>query len=51
MSADLSMSFRVFLDAAVLTVYVLHEDNTESMLFDSQEIMDYFGIFGVDREK
>ena len=27
------------LDAAGLTVYVLHEDNTESMVFDPQEIM------------
>ena len=26
------------LDAAGLTVYVLHEDNTESMVFDPQEI-------------
>ena len=33
------------LDAAGLTVYVLHEDNTESMVFDSQEIMDHGGIF------
>ena len=39
------------LDAAGLTIYVLHEDNTESMVFDSQEIMDHGGIFGVDREE
>ena len=39
------------LDAVGLTVYVLHEDNTESMVFDSQEIMDHGGIFGVDREE
>ena len=39
------------LDAAGLTVYVLHEDNTESMVFDSQEIMDHGGLFGVDREE
>ena len=39
------------LDAAGLTVYVLHEDNTESMVFDSQEIMEHGGIFGVDREE
>ena len=39
------------LDAAGLTVYVLHEDNTESMVFDPQEIMDHGGIFGVDREE
>nr|WP_270439771.1 LPD28 domain-containing protein [Butyricicoccus sp. AF86-03b2A] len=39
------------LDAAGLTVYVLHEDNTESMVFDSKEIMDHGGIFGVDREE
>ncbi len=32
------------LDAAGLTVYVLHEDNTESMVFDSQEIMDHGGL-------
>ncbi len=37
------------LDAAGLTVYVLHEDNTESMVFDPQEIMDHGGLFGVDR--
>ncbi|MCR0380023.1 CHC2 zinc finger domain-containing protein, partial [[Clostridium] innocuum] len=36
------------LDAAGLTVYVLHEDNTESMVFDPQEIMDHGGLFGVD---
>ena len=39
------------LDAADLTVYVLHEDNTESMVFDPQEIMDHGGLFGVDREE
>ena len=39
------------LDAAGLTVYVLHEDNTESMVFDSQEIMEHGGLFGVDREE
>ena len=39
------------LDAAGLTVYVLHEDNTESMVFDPQEIMDYGGLFGVDHEE
>ncbi len=37
------------LDAAGLTVYVLHEDNTESMVFDPQEIMDHGGLFGVER--
>ena len=39
------------LDAAGLTVYVLHEDNTESMVFDPQEIMDHGGLCGVDREE
>ena len=39
------------LDAAGLTVYVLHEDNTESMVFDPQEIMEHGGLFGVDREE
>ena len=39
------------LDAAGLTVYMLHEDNTESMVFDPQEIMDHGGLFGVDREE
>ena len=39
------------LDAADLTVYVLHEDNTESMVFDPQEIMDHGGLFGVDHEE
>ena len=36
---------------AGLTVYVLHEDNTESMVFDPQEIMDHGGLFGVDHEE
>ena len=39
------------LDAAGLTVYVLHEDNTESMVFDPQEIMEHGGLFGLDREE
>ena len=39
------------LDATGLTVYVLHEDNTESMVFDTEEIMDHGGLFGVDREE
>ena len=39
------------LDAAGLTVYVLHEDNTESMVFDPQEIMEHGGLFGVDHEE
>lgn len=39
------------LDAAGLTVYVLHEDNTESMVFDPKEIMDHGGLFGVDHEE
>ena len=39
------------LDAAGLSVYVLHEDNTESMVFDPQEIMDHGGLFGVDHEE
>ena len=39
------------LDATGLTVYVLHEDNTESMVFDPQEIMDHGGLFGVDHEE
>ena len=39
------------LDAAGLTVYVLHEDNTEIMVFDPQEIMEHGGLFGVDREE
>ena len=39
------------LDAAGLTVYVLHEDNTESMVFDPQEIMDHGGLFGVEHEE
>ena len=39
------------LDAAGLTVYVLHEDNTESMVFDSDEILQHGGLFGVDREE
>lgn len=39
------------LDAAGLTVYVLHENNTESMVFDPQEIMNHGGLFGVDHEE
>ena len=39
------------LDAAGLTAYVLHEDNTESMVFDPQEIMEHGGLCGVDREE
>ena len=39
------------LDAAGLTVYVLHEGNTESMVFDTEEIMEHGGLFGVDREE
>ena len=39
------------LDAAGLTVYVLHEDNTESMVFDPQEIMEHGGLFGVEHEE
>ena len=39
------------LDAAGLTIYVLHEDNTESMVFDPQEIMEHGGLCGVDREE
>ena len=39
------------LDAAGLTVDVLHEDNTESMVFDPQEIMNHGGLFGVDHEE
>ena len=39
------------LDAAGLTVYVLHKDNTESMVFDTQEIMEHGGLCGVDREE
>lgn len=39
------------LDAAGLTVYVLHDDNTESMVFDPQEIMEHGGLCGVDREE
>jgi hypothetical protein len=37
------------LDAAGLTVYALYEDDTESMMFDGEEIMDHGGMFGVDR--
>ena len=39
------------LDAAGLTVYLLHEDNTESMVFDPQEIMEHGGLFGVEHEE
>ena len=38
------------LDAAGLTVYLLHEDNTESMVFDTEEIMEHGGLFGVEHE-
>ena len=39
------------LDAAGLTIYVLHEDNTESMVFDTEEIMEHGGLFGVEHEE
>ena len=39
------------LDAAGLTVYVLHEDNMESMVFDIEEIMEHGGLFGVEHEE
>ena len=39
------------LDAAGLTVYVLHEDNMESMVFDTEEIMEHGGLFGVEHEE
>ena len=39
------------LDAAGLTVYVLHEDNTESMVFDTEEIMEHGGLFSVEHKE
>ena len=39
------------LDAAGLTIYVLHEDTTESMVFDTEEIMEHGGLFGVEHEE
>ena len=39
------------LDAAGLTVYLLHEDNTERMVFDTEEIMEHGGLFGVEHEE
>ena len=39
------------LDAAGLTIYILHEDNTESMVFDTEEIMEHGGLFGVEHEE
>ena len=39
------------LDAAGLTVYLLHEANTESMVFDTEEIMEHGGLFGVEHEE
>ena len=39
------------LDAAGLTVYLLHEDNTESMVFDTEEIMEHGGLFGGEHEE
>ena len=39
------------LDVAGLTVYILHEDNTESMVFDTEEIMEHGGLFGVEHEE
>ena len=39
------------LDAAGLTVYILHEDDTESMVFDTEEIMEHGGLFGVEHEE
>ena len=39
------------LDAAGLTVYLLHEDKTERMVFDTEEIMEHGGLFGVEHEE
>ena len=39
------------LEAAGLTVYALYEDDTESMIFDAEEIMEHNGLFGVDRKE
>ena len=39
------------LDAAGLIVYILHEDNTESMVFDTEEIMEHGGLFGAEHEE
>ena len=39
------------LDAVGMTVYILYEDDTESMVFDAEEIMEHNGLFGVDREE
>ena len=34
-----------------ITVYLLYPDNTESMVYDSSEINNYDGIFGVERDE
>jgi len=33
------------------TVYMLHTDNTEAMIFDREEISTHNGIFGIEREE
>ncbi len=33
-----------------ITVYMLHNDNTEAMVFDTWEIIEHPGIFGITRE-
>lgn len=32
-----------------LTVYMLYEDNTEAMAFDTEEIQNFDGLFGIER--
>ena len=45
-----SISEKACVDMGYIDVYK-RQDNTESMVFDPQEIMEHGGLFGVDREE
>ena len=34
-----------------LTIYMLHNDNTEEMVFDAQDIVEHDGLFGITQEE
>lgn len=33
-----------------ITVYMLYADNTEAMVFDTEDVVNYDGLFGISRE-
>ena len=47
----LTMNRALELYAADHTIYLLHEDNTETMVFDRDEIDGFGGLFGIEREE